>query len=303
MSGAATVASNVGGAVLVLAVLWDMFRELYHPAGTGSLTRTLRDRLWRLFRRAARRRRKVLQLAGPTMVIAIIATWGVLLTLGWALIFWPYLPDAFRFASGLEPVARSGFGTAMYFSALSLTTLGVGDVTPTWTSLRLLCNVEAAIGFALLTAGISWILSIYPVLARRRTLARRVFLLHSAGAKVDRALTELDPVVAAPVVGELAVALAQVRVDLVQSGITYYFGDGERAGALAAALPLLARLADDGLAPGRADAVRHAAAGLHVAVRDFAETVRTTYLRMPERPLGDVLARYAEDHRCEPPAP
>lgn len=60
---------------------------------------------------------------------------------------------------------------------MTLTTLGYGDVTPVSDWLRLLAPLEAAVSFALLTAGVAWLMSIYPILARRRALAHEVTLL------------------------------------------------------------------------------------------------------------------------------
>lgn len=293
MSGAASVASVAVGALLVLVVVRDVFHELFHPSGTGSLSRLVQRALWRLSARTAGSRAR---LAGPIMLVGVVATWVALVTLGWALVYWPYLPDGFRFASSLDPAAHRGLRDALYVSATALTTVGFGDITPTWPALRLLATLEAALGFALLTAGISWVLSIYPVLARRRALAGRTFLLHAAREATGRRLAALDPAVAAPLLAELAAALAQARVDLVQSGITYYFGDAEAALSLPAALPLLAGAADDGLEAGRPDAVRFAAAALRESVRAYAETIRATHLRMGAATTEETLARYAADH-------
>ena len=296
MTSVAATASVVAGSAVVLLVLRDVFHALLHPAGAGSLSRALQRGLWGGFRRVARRRRGALQVAGPTTLVAILATWGALLALGWALVFWPFLPEGFRFASPLAPAAQGGFLDALYFSSVVLTTLGFGDVTPTRAPLRLLATVEAAVGFALLTAGISWVLSIYPVLSRRRALAQRTFLLEAGERQSGCRLAELEASVAAAHLSALAAALAQVRVDLAQSTVSYYFADVEEALALPAALPLLARFADEGGAAGRPDAVRFAAAELREAVSAYAERVRTAHLRLPPLPVGDVIASYATDY-------
>lgn len=294
------MASNAAGVLVVLLVLRDIVHELFHPSGTGSLSNSVRRALWRVFNVAARRRRGVLAMAGPTMLLTAVLTWAALLALGWALVFLPYMPEQFRFASPLRPASQGGFADALYFSLITLTTLGFGDITPTQPLLRLLATVEAGIGFALLTAGISWILSIYPVLGRRRTLARRVFLVRSGEERALCKLAELEPCVAAAVLGELAAALAHAHVDLIQSVISYYFVDSDRHVALAVVLPYVAQLADEASAPDRAPAVRHAAAMLHEAVSAYAERVRTQFLKIPARPLRDVLALYAADRYEEP---
>ncbi len=181
----------------------------------------------------------------------------------------------------------------------SLTTLGFGDKTPTDPTLRLLITAEAAVGFAWLTAGNSWILSIYPVLSRRRTLAQRLFLLHTAGAKSGRSFVDLDSDVVAATLNDLAGLLTQVRMDLTQSSITYYFADSERLLSLPAALPLCVQLANDGLADNRSESVQWAAITLREALRCYLETVRDRFLCTPEGPPERVLAEYAAAHLRE----
>ena len=116
-------------------------------------------------------------LAGPWILICIIALWALGLSVGWALLIWPYLPEGFHFSSGLDSAQNARFADALYFSLVTMVTLGYGDIVPHTAWLRLLVPLEALIGFVLMTASISWILSLYPVLARRRHLAREVFLI------------------------------------------------------------------------------------------------------------------------------
>lgn len=300
LSWPAATASNIAGAVLVAVTLRDIFHELFHPGDSGSISQFTQRSLWKGFRHLAGRRRAALRIAGPMILISVVFMWGLLLTLAWTLVFWPYLPEAFRFASPLDPSAQHGFGTALYFSLFSLTTLGLGDITPTDPILRILVTIEAALGFALLTAAISWLLSIYPVLARRRALAQRVWLLWQAQEKSGQNPIDLEPVHAVPLLAELTAKLGQVRVDLVQSGITYYFDDDEKASALPAILPMILQLGEDGMREGRPAAVRFSATALREALRVYLDTVREQHLDRPEEPLGAMLDAYLADHMHEP---
>lgn len=298
LSTAATLASNLVGTLLVGLAARDIFHELFHPGGSGSISQRLQRALWGGFRHVGRRRRRVLRLAGPLIFLAVVATWGLLLALGWTLVFWPYLPEHFRFASPLEPAAEQGFGTALYFSLIALTTVGFGDITPTQPVLRVLATLEATLGFALVTAAVSWLLSIYPVLARRRAFAHRVVLLRTMQERSRQRVTALDPALALPLLGELTTALAQVRVDAVQSGITYYFHDEEDS-SLAATLPLVLRIAEEAAEEGRPEAVRFAALGLREAVASYLAVVRRQHLHRPEERPEATLDAYAADHLRE----
>ncbi len=69
------------------------------------------------------------------------------------------------------------------FSFEAMTTLGSTDLMPKADWLRILMTVEALIGFALVTASVSWIVLLYPALGRMRTLARRAWILARAERK------------------------------------------------------------------------------------------------------------------------
>ena len=290
-------ASTAAGAVLVLLTLRDVFYELFRPGGDGTLSRLLRRGAWRGFHALAGRWRGALLLAGPAILVATIALWAAALAVGGALLIWPQLPEGYRFASPLVGGLETGFDTALYVSVVTLTTLGFGDVTPTTSALRLVAMLEASVGFALLTAGISWIQAVYPVLARRRALAERLTALEAAERRTGTRLADVDASVAATVLAELAAELAAVHVDLVQTSVSYYFDERPRRISLPALLPLAVRLADEGLARDDAPAVRHAAAALRATADAYLETLRADFLHEPERPIDALLRAYAADHR------
>ena len=296
VSDAAAVLVTIVGAALVLLTLRDVFHTLFRPGGTGSASAALQRAVWRLLRRLAGRRPERLVVAGPLILVLVVATWAATLAVGFALVLWPRLPSDFRFASALAAGAETGIDTALYLSIVTLTTLGFGDVTPTQPGLRLLVVLEAALGFALLTAGISWVQAVYPVLSRRRSLAERVHALGAARRATGDRLVDLEPSVAAAQLVELASALATTNVDLVQTGITYCFTEVHERSALPRQLPFVLQVAEEGMARGDAPAVRHAAHQLRTVLTEYAWTVRTAHLRIGERPLAELLDAYARDH-------
>ena len=118
---------------------------------------------------------------GPLALLGTVVLWTALVVVGWAVIYLPHMPEAFNFGSSLSPSRSSDVVSSLYVSAVAVTTLGLGDITPADPVLRLLTPLEALVGFVLLTAAISWILQIYPALVRRRALARRIDVLDEVG--------------------------------------------------------------------------------------------------------------------------
>ncbi|WP_232317157.1 potassium channel family protein [Anabaena sp. CA = ATCC 33047] len=101
-------------------------------------------------------------------MVATIAIWLSLLLCGFALIYWTELGSGIQSSSGKTP---TDFITAIYYSGYSLTTLGTGDLVPKTNSQRLLMILEAAIGFSIFTLSITYLLSVYSALIRRKTFA------------------------------------------------------------------------------------------------------------------------------------
>jgi hypothetical protein len=150
------------------------------------------------------------------------------------------------------------------------------------------------LGFGLLTARITWVLSIYPVLSRRRSLAQRIATIREAGSKSALDPVQADPETFAPLLHDLASQLVAVRGDLLQFSVTYYFHGADERSALPATLPDLAHLANTASASGRPPpAVRLAAAALRRSLDDLAQTLAS---RLPGSPSAETeRILYARD--------
>jgi hypothetical protein len=279
------------GGVVVLAALRDVFHTLWHPSGRSGLGRKVMAAIWRAGR-PRRGRRRVSVLAGPLSMVVVVLAWVALIVLGWTLIYWPHLPDDFVLSEGVRQTSRGGFLDALYLSMVTISTLGFGDIVPTAEWLRIAVPVQALLGFALLTAAVTWVLQVYPALTRRRALAIRLSLLRRADAV--RVLSEEDVPMAANLLEDLAGELVHARVDLTQYAETYYFRDGEESASLAATIDTALQLAHAAEGSPRAD-MRFAGTLLDVALRDFADLLDEQFLRVGGPPQA-VLAAYATDH-------
>jgi Ion channel len=276
------------GALLLLLTLRDIFHTLWHPGGHGSFSEIIIRAIWRAGRRR-RRRDRPRAVTGPIALLVVIITWLALVVLGGALIYAPHVPEAFVYGPGIEPAG--GFLDAFYLSAVTVGTLGFGDLVPVEPWLRLVVPAQSLIGFALLTAAVSWVVQVYPALTRRRALAVRLAVTR----RTLRAglLTEPDSALGAAVLESLANDLIQVRVDLAQYAETYYFRDGPDA-ALPATIGMAVEMVDAGRRSPRAD-IRLAARMLDEALDDFARVLDEQFLRT-DGSRSEILAAYAEAH-------
>ncbi len=212
------------GAVIVLIVLLDVFFTVLFPdSGRGPVRRPLAHAVWRSSRHLARslpqgRRQRLLTYIGPVQVASTIIAWVVLFVVGWAMIFQPLLGTQVVAASGRT---ETGWAAALYFSGYVLTTVGLGDVVPTSGSTRLLTVTEGAIGFTMLTLTLTYFMSVYPALTKRKTatlsLHRRTY---STGDPVEF-LVGLADDHSMPQAGEHLASVAHLLAETLETHRAY----------------------------------------------------------------------------------
>lgn len=282
------------GVAVVLIILRDVFHTLWHPTRHGGLSRIVMTALWRLSSRTSPRWRAA-GVAGPLGVAGVVAMWTCGVALGWAVVYWPHMPEGFVFSSALEPTQHSRPVDALYVSLVTVATLGLGDIAPAEGWLRIVAPLEALVGFALLTATVSWVLGIFPALARRRTLALRVCHLRRAGITDE----QLDSEAGAAALDALAAGIAGVSVDFAQYPESYYFHDGTGDTSLALSIGHAAELAER-TRRAQHPGARIASLVLAAALDDFATVLDERFLHTG-KPRPEILDAYARDHGAAPP--
>ncbi|MBF6621506.1 MAG: two pore domain potassium channel family protein [Patulibacter sp.] len=275
------------GIVLVVGGLRELFHTLLQPAGIGELTTWLFRGVWRLTRRSRRAR----GVAGPLGMVGSVGLWVLLLTVGWGLVYWPHLPEHFQISAGIPADAQSGVPDAIYVSAVALSTLGFGDVVAETTPLRFALVLEAVTGFALLTSGITWVLSIYPALLRRRALAGYISTLVDDDGGLLRAGG--SSAYASALYG-LADDIGKAQVDLMQYPSSYFFSAPSKQLSLAAALPRLRRMVARDDLPAE---ITGAAEAVRTSLQQLGGTLRDGPFGLRVDDPDDALVRYGEDHR------
>jgi Ion channel len=284
----AVVWTGLGIALIALA-LRDIFDVLFHPLGRGVIARGIVLGASAVAARLPARRAALL--VGPVSYIVVVGTWAGLLAVGWALIFMPQMPDGFNYSPSLDPAQHAGFIDALYLSLVNLTSLGYGDISPAASLLRILGPVETLFGLGLLTASISWLISIYNAIERRDSLAHEVRLARETEERLGEELADADPPLLEAMLASFAEQLIRVRRDVIHFPITHYFRTEDDARALASLLPFLSQLAAEAAEPGRPHSLRVRAEVLGMAIDDFAATLRVR-LRIGGETTDATLARY-----------
>jgi hypothetical protein len=293
-----TALATLAGVALIALAVHDIFTVLFRPGAENRFSGALVRAVWATLRAAGGRR--ALSLAGPVALACVICSWAVLLVLGFTLIYLSHYPGDFA----LHAATRTPFLGALHVSLANVTTLGSATASPRATWLQILTPAEALIGFGLLTAAVAYLLQLYPVLSRRRSLAYEIHLLGGAARQLSLSVARMEPTTASQLYADLTSSLIAVERDLVKFPIAYYFAETDPRFALSATLPALRELAESGGGLGNPPSVRLRAAMLRRAIDDFARTVENRFLSGPHRSTLEALTAFAHDHlhgRHEPP--
>jgi hypothetical protein len=279
----------VAGVAVVLFTIRQMFQDLFHPAQSGALSEWISGGLFRALRRWPR----LLPNSGPLSVALVILIWSLLLTCGFALIYWSAFPGSYELDTATRPEGADQWWWSVYYSLEMLTTLGLGDIRPTPTWLKLLSAFHTLIGFSLVTASITWIVLIYPALGRMRTLARRVMTLSEADKRSG--IPAVSPGTHL-VLMDLAEAVIQSRVDFIHFLLLFYFYTEDKRESLSAALSPLLRFASAGAEIKDDEPARIAGTTIMIALEDLAALLGNRLGCTDSSPAA-VFRRFAELHR------
>lgn len=290
-----TVLATIAGVALVAVAIRDVFDTLFHPHGRGVVSEALIRGVWRALHGVARTRSGILSYAGPSAFVLVVLTWVTLVVVGFALIALPHFPEEYVFDPGLDPESSGGFVDAVYYSIVSMASLGYGDIVAENDVLRLLGPLSTIVGLGLLTASISWILSIYGVLADYRSVSHEIALLDEAEQRTGTRLSRIEAPEAARVLGGLTSKLVAARRDIMHFPIAYYFHTRDPRYALSTTLPRLVSLADQCGREDSPDSVRLEAARLKAAIDDFMGAIDDEFLGGNASSTADAIGRYQHD--------
>lgn len=179
---------TVLGVSLLMLVAYDVYATILHArARSGPIGETLNRTFWRLarfvaFRLTRLRRHKLLNIIGPLLLPSLIVVYIIMLLTGFALIYYPRMPAHFTVQTTVA--TTPGWTESLYFSGITLTTLGYGDIVPHSAMMRTTALVEAACGLALISLSITYLITVYGALEHKRAVALSFYHQAEEGANV-----------------------------------------------------------------------------------------------------------------------
>jgi len=183
---------TAAGLLILLFVAYDVYATILDASGrAGPLSGWVNRGVWFVvralaFRFARNRRHRLLNLVAPLLMPALIVLYLLLLISGFALIYLPRMPSHFQIAPEATDAA---WLESLYFSGVTLTTLGYGDITPRTPFVRFFALVEGASGFALISLAVTYLITVYSALERKRVIALSFYHQAEEGADVAGFIT------------------------------------------------------------------------------------------------------------------
>ncbi|MGI9107158.1 MAG: potassium channel family protein [Pyrinomonadaceae bacterium] len=178
---------TAGGVLLLLLVAYDVYATILDASGrAGPLSALLNRVAWsaaRLlaFRFERQNRHRFLNTIGPLLMPVLIVLYLLFVISGFALIYFPRMPSEFNVSP--EAVSASWI-ESLYFSGTTLVTVGYGDITPRSFSARFIALIEGASGFALISLAVTYLITVYSALERKRVIALSFYHQAEEGANV-----------------------------------------------------------------------------------------------------------------------
>ncbi|AWV88707.1 potassium channel family protein [Bradymonas sediminis] len=176
------IASVVFGGVVVIIAIGDVMRSTLSTSGDGVISRYVASKVWRVALKGHRRfhSHRLLDAAGPVIVVTIVLVWVALLWFGWLLIF-AGTPQAVVHSATQEP---AGLIDRAYFVGFTLFTLGVGDFAggnPWW---RMLTTIASINGLSAITLALAYLLPVVEAATAKRQLAQLINVMGDSVAEV-----------------------------------------------------------------------------------------------------------------------
>lgn len=284
-----TILLECGGTLLVLLGIREVFRDIFHPTVSGSLSDFV-GRLMSLFLRHTRLRPAV----GPLSLIIVILCWVILLATGFALIYCGILAREIAGAHGESHSFAANILRSLYFSLGAFDTFQTFNLTPQTNWLRLVISIEGLIGISMITASVSWLVLLYPALARTRLFARRVSTLLEAEKRLRHSLAQE---LGEPFLMELAAGVLQFRLDVILFPILLNFYSPHEGSVIGNVLPDIHRIATDALSNSSPRSVAAAGTWLQVTLEDLAQVLAERILAMEAADVPQVFLAFRERER------
>ncbi|SFG04975.1 MULTISPECIES: ion channel [Salegentibacter] len=176
------------GIVLLLIAIHDFFFTTLSGSGTGFVSRNisiLSDKIIQFGVKIFGR--KTYNYNGLFVNLMILFFWLLLIWGGLFLVF-SSNPEAITNSSG----KIANFWERLYFTSYTLSTLGMGNFTPTTAIFEMLTGAFSFFGFIFFTSSMTYFLSVASALVNKRTLSKSIYHLGKTPREIATNILSFD---------------------------------------------------------------------------------------------------------------
>lgn len=149
-----------------------LWTTLWVDGGGGPLASRMTTWAWRaVLAVAGRHHHRRLSLFGPTIIVAVVVTWVLMLWGGWVLVFSSEPASLMR---TVDPTVPANLAGRIWFVAYCISTMGNGDHVPHGDGWQLTASLTTLSGFFLASLVISYLLSVLGAVVAKRAFAGQV---------------------------------------------------------------------------------------------------------------------------------
>lgn len=176
------------GFLLITLVIFEVYMTVLRAhRRPGPISKKINRWVWWTasavaYRLNQRTRHLILNSIGPLLLPLLTGVLLLFLLVGYALVYYPRLPQDFNISSQVE--ITEGFRESLYFSGVTLLTIGYGDVTPRTGFMRFVALLEGFSGVAVLSLVITYLLTVSSAVQHKRAVALSFFHQAKHGADV-----------------------------------------------------------------------------------------------------------------------
>lgn len=170
----------VGLFILGLTVIDLIWTTLWVNGGAGPVSNRLASGTWRVFRKMAGKKKRLLSLSGPVILVLTLGMWVLSMWIGWS----------FVFAAEADAISDTMNGgdilwyERVYFTGYSLFTLGNGNYSPKEGLWQIVSTLVSGSGMLFLTLGASYIISVVDAVVRKRAFASSITALSTDASTI-----------------------------------------------------------------------------------------------------------------------
>lgn len=176
------------GAVLLVLIVYDFFFTTLSGSGAGFISALIAINTYRISNFLVRFfGRGIYRFSGLMVNLMVLAVWMFIVWIGLFLVY-SYNPDVITSSDG----RIADIWERLYFTGYTLSTLGMGDFTPTTASFQIITSFFSFFGFIFFTSSMTYFLSVSSALINKRTLARSIRNLGDSPVVIAENLLRLD---------------------------------------------------------------------------------------------------------------